>query len=63
MLDAIRSAVAWDDPVIEEAPYITAKDALFTLCDILGVEWGDFNDYNDCNSVFNRLEKFIENIE
>lgn len=60
MLDAIKSATAWDDTVIEEAPYITAKDVLMTLCDILSIEWETREDWNE---VYNALESFIDDIE
>lgn len=60
MLDAVRSANDWSDPVIEAAPYITAKDVLMTLCDILSIEWETREDWNE---VYNALESFIDDIE
>lgn len=60
MLDAIRGANDWSDPVIKDAPYITAKDVLMTLCDILSIEWETLEDWN---KVYNELEAFIDDIE
>lgn len=60
MLEAIRSANDWSDPVIEAAPYITAKDVLMTLCDVLSIEWETREDWNE---VYNALEAFIDDIE
>lgn len=60
MLDAVRGANDWSDPVIEAAPYITAKDVLMTLCDVLSIEWDTLDDWN---KVYNALESFIDDIE
>lgn len=60
MLEAIRSANDWSDPVIDAAPYITAKDVLMTLCDVLSIEWETREDWNE---VYNALEAFIDDIE
>lgn len=60
MLDAIRGANDWSDPVIEAAPYITAKDVLMTLCDVLNVEWETSDNWDE---VYNALEAFINDIE
>ena len=50
----------WRDPGTEAAPYITAKDVLMTLCDVLSVEWETSDNWDE---VYNSLEAFINDIE
>lgn len=60
MMAAIREADAWDQPVSATLPGLEVKDLLATLCDILGVDWQDAEDWQD---VYNRLESFIGTVE
>lgn len=60
MLAAIREADAWDQPVSATLPGIEVKDLLATLCDVLGVDWQDAEDWQD---AYNRMEDMIESIQ
>ncbi len=60
MLAAIREAGAWDQPVSATLPGLEVKDLLATLCDILGVDWQDAEDWQD---AYNRMEDMIESIQ
>lgn len=60
MLAAIREADAWDQPVSAALPGLEAKDLLATLCDVLGVDWQDAEDWQ---VAYNRMEDMIEDIQ
>lgn len=60
MLAAIREADAWDQPVSATLPGLEAKDLLATLCDVLGVDWQDAEDWQ---VAYNRMEDMIEDIQ
>ena len=60
MLAAIREADAWDQPVSATLPGLEVKDLLATLCDILGVDWQDAEDWQD---AYNRMEDVIDSIQ
>lgn len=60
MLAAIREADAWDQPVSATLPGLEVKDLLATLCDILGVNWQDAEDWQN---AYNRLESLIDTVE
>ena len=60
MLTAIREADAWDQPVSAALPGLEVKDLLATLCDILGVDWQDAEDWQE---AYNRLESLIDTVE
>ena len=61
MLAAVREADAWDQPVSAALPDgLEAKDLLATLCDILGVDWQEAEDWQE---AYNRLESLIDAVE
>lgn len=60
LLAAIREADAWDQSVSDTLPGLEVKDLLATLCDILGVDWQDAEDWQE---AYNRLESFINTVE
>ena len=60
MLAAVREADAWDQPVSAALPGLEVKDLLATLCDILGVDWQDAEDWQD---AYNRMEEVIDSIQ
>ena len=60
MLAAVREADAWDQPVSAALPGLEVKDLLATLCDILGVDWQDAEDWQE---AYNRLESLIDTVE
>ena len=60
MLTALREADAWDQPVSAALPGLEAKDLLATLCDILGVDWQEAEDWQE---AYNRLESLIDTVE
>ena len=60
MLAAIREADAWDQPVSATLPGLEVKDLLATLCDVLGVDWQDAEDWQD---AYNRMEDMTESIQ
>lgn len=60
LLAAIREADAWDQSVFDTLPGLEVKDLLATLCDILGVDWQDAEDWQE---AYNRLESFINTVE
>lgn len=60
MLTALREADAWDQPVSAALPGLEAKDLLATLCDILGVDWQEAEDWQE---AYNRLEGLIDTVE
>lgn len=59
MLAAVREADAWDQPV-SALPGLEVKDLLATLCDILGVDWQEAEDWQE---AYNRLESLIDAAE
>lgn len=60
MLTALREADAWDQPVSAALPGLEAKDLLATLCDILGVDWQEAEDWQE---AYSRLESLIDTVE
>lgn len=60
LMAAIREADAWDQSVSDTLPGLEVKDLLATLCDILGVDWQDAEDWQE---AYNRLERFIDTVE
>ena len=60
MLTALREADTWDQPVSAALPGLEAKDLLATLCDILGVDWQEAEDWQE---AYNRLESLIDTVE
>lgn len=60
MLAAVREADAWDQPVSATLPGLEVKDLLATLCDILGVDWQEAEDWQE---AYNRLESLIDTVE
>ena len=60
MLAAIREADAWDQSVSDTLPGLEVKDLLATLCDILGVDWQDAEDWQE---AYDRLESLIDTVE
>ena len=60
MLAAIREADAWDQPVSATLPGLEVEDLLATLCDVLGVDWQDAEDWQD---AYNRMEDMTESIQ
>lgn len=60
LLAAIREADAWDQSVSDTLPGLEVKDLLATLCDTLGVDWQDAEDWQE---AYNRLESFINKVE
>ena len=60
MLTALREADAWDQPVSATLPGLEVKDLLATLCDILGVDWQEAEDWQE---AYNRLESLIDTVE
>ena len=60
MLAGVREADAWDQPVSATLPGIEVKDLLATLCDMLGVDWQDAEDWQD---AYNRMEEVIDSIQ
>lgn len=60
MLAAVREADAWDQPVPATLPGFEVKDLLATLCDILGVDWQEAEDWQE---AYNRLESLIDTVE
>lgn len=60
MLSAVREADAWDQPVSAAGPGLEVKDLLATLCDILGVDWQDAEDWEE---AYSRLESLIGAVE
>lgn len=60
MLTALREADAWDQPVSAALPGLEAKDVLATLCDILGVDWQEAEDWQE---AYSRLESLIDTVE
>lgn len=59
MLAAVREADAWDQPV-SALPGLEVKDLLATLCDILGVDWQEAEDWQE---AYNQLESLIDAVE
>ena len=59
MLSAVREADAWDRPV-QTLPGLEVKDVLATLCDILGVDWQQAEDWQE---AYSRLESLIDTEE
>ena len=60
MLAAVREADAWDQLVSATLPGLEVKDLLATLCDILGVDWQEAEDWQE---AYNRLESLIDAVE
>lgn len=60
LLAAIREADAWDQSVSDTLPGLEVKDLLATLCDALGVDWQDAEDWQE---AYNRLESLINKVE
>lgn len=60
MLAAVREADAWDQPASAALPGLEVKDLLATLCDILGVDWQETEDWQE---AYNRLESLIDAVE
>ena len=60
MLAAVREADAWDQLVSATLPGLEVKDLLATLCDILGVDWQEAEDWQE---AYNRLESLIDTVE
>ena len=60
MLAALREADAWDQPISAALPGIEVKDLLATLCDILGVDWQEAEDWQE---AYSRLESLIDTVE
>lgn len=60
MLAAVREADAWDQPVSATLPGFEVKDLLATLCDILGVDWQEAEDWQE---AYNRMESLIDTVE
>ena len=60
MLTALREADAWDQPVSAALPGLEVKDLLATLCDILGVDWQEAEDWQE---AYSRLESLIDTVE
>ncbi|WP_276924223.1 hypothetical protein [Faecalibaculum rodentium] len=60
MLTALREADAWDQLVSATLPGIEVKDLLATLCDVLGIDWQDAEDWQE---AYNRLESLIDTVE
>ncbi len=60
MLTALREADAWDQPVSAAGIGLEAKDVLATLCDILGVDWQEAEDWQE---AYSRLESLIGTVE
>ena len=60
MLAAVREADAWDQPVSATLPGLEVKDLLATLCDILGVDWQEAEDWQE---AYNQLESLIDAVE
>lgn len=60
MLAAIREADAWDQSVSDTLPGFEVKDLLATLCDNMGVDWQDAEDWQE---AYDRLESFINKVE